>query len=461
MNKFKLFTVVLLLVASYSFAQWTFVGGVTGAGNYPAISVVDQNTILVSGGNNTAGTPAVFRSTNGGTVFTNLPVSGISFDLMCIWGKTADIIYCGDGGAISGAGGNAKIYFTSNGGTNWAVVVSTGGTGGFFDGVCFSRTSPNSGWCLSDPPTGAGGIYFGARTTNGGTNWTQQSPPAVSGCYGAALSTFCIDDNFYGYGTSSPTIYTLAARLCIYTTNGGTTWNNAQLNGTASSTSQSFISTIAFNTNKINGLAGSSPSTTTISRTTNGGAVWFSQTIPSTVADANIQIKYVPNSNTAYMIASSSSAAQSFKTTDNGATWTALTWPSGVLDCTHMELVYAGGSAYVYAICRDGSVCKLVQSVTGVNDPQTNVPGDYKLEQNYPNPFNPTTTINYSIPKASFVTLKVYDVLGNEVMSVVNEYQTAKEYFYNLDLSKFSSGTYYYTLNAGNYTATKKLTLIK
>ncbi|MCX6163948.1 MAG: T9SS type A sorting domain-containing protein [Ignavibacteriae bacterium] len=462
MNKFKLFSIIVLVfIASYSFAQWAYVGGVTGAGNYPSISVVDPTTILVSGGNNTSGAPAIFRSTNGGVVFSNLPVTGIAFDLMCIWGITANIIYCGDGGGIGGAGGNAKVYFTSNGGTNWATVFSTGGTGGFFNGIVFSKTSPTSGFAISDPPTGAGGIYYTQRTTNGGTNWTQQSPPAVTGCFGAALSAFCIDDNFYGFGTSSPTVFTQAARLCVYTTNGGTTWNNAQLLGTASSTTQSFISTVAFNTNKINGLAASSPSTTTISRTTNGGSVWFSQTIPSTVAAANIQIKYVPNSNTAYLIASSGTAAQSFKTTDNGATWTALTWVTGVFACTHMELVYVGGSAYIYAVCNDGSVVKLVQTVTGVNEPQTSIPNDYKLEQNYPNPFNPTTTIDYSIPKASFVTLKVYDVLGNEVMTVVNEQQSANNYTYNVDFSKLSSGVYYYTLNTGNYTATKKLTLVK
>jgi photosystem II stability/assembly factor-like uncharacterized protein len=462
MNKFRLFSVlVLIFMASYSFAQWTFVGGVTGAGSYPAITVVDQNTVMVSGGNNTSGTPAIFKSTNGGVAFTNVPVTGISFDLMCIWAKDVNTIYCGDGGGAGGVGGNAKIYFTSNGGTSWTTVLSTGGTGGFWDGVCFSRTSPNSGWCLSDPPTGAGGIYYGGRTTNGGTNWVVQNPPAVTGCYGAALSTFCIDDNFYGFGTSSPTIFTPAARLCVYTTNGGTTWSNAQLTGTQSSTTQSFISTVAFNTNKINGLAASSPSTTTIARTTNGGSVWFSQTIPSTVATANIQIKYVPNSSTAYLIASSGTAAQSYKTTDNGATWTSLSWPAGVFACTHMELIYSAGTAYVFAVCSDGSVVKLTQTVTGVNDPQANVPSNYKLEQNYPNPFNPTTTIGYSIPKASFVTLKVYDVIGNEIMTVVNEQQSAKDYFYNIDLSKYSSGTYYYTLKAGDYTATKKLTLIK
>jgi photosystem II stability/assembly factor-like uncharacterized protein len=463
MSKFKLFSIIaLVFFASYSFAQWAIVPGfgVTGAGNYPSISVAGTDLIFISGGNNTAGTPIVFRSTNGGTTFTNLPVAGITYDLMCIWGVDANTVYAGDGGGIGGAGtSTAKVYKTTNAGVNWSTVFSTPSTGGFFNGIVFSRTNPNSGFAMSDPYP-AGGAYYTQRTTDGGTTWTLQNPAGVSGCFGAANSTFIIDNNFYGFGSSSSTIYTPAARLCIFTSNSGTSWNYPQLPGTISSTTQSFIATIAFNSNKVYGLAGSSPMTTTISRTTNGGAVWASLTTPSTITNSNCFIKYVPNSNTAFLLCSGTTT-QSFKTTDNGTTWTSLTWPSGATNAAHMELYYSAGSAYLYAVCADGTVVKLIQTVTGVNEPQTSIPNDYKLEQNYPNPFNPTTTINYSIPKASFVTLKVYDILGNEVITVVNEQQSAQNYSYNVDFSKLSSGVYYYTLNTGNYTATKKLSLIK
>jgi photosystem II stability/assembly factor-like uncharacterized protein len=467
MRKFNLFSLlVIMLFASYSFAQWATVPGfgVTGAGTYPSISVAGPNLFFISGGNNTAGTPILFKSTNGGTTFATLPVSGITYDLMCVWGVDANTIFVGNGGGVGGAGTSAAtIYKTTNGGTNWTAVVTTSGAG-FFNGVVFSRTSPLSGFTMSDP-TSAGGTYFTSRTTDGGTTWTTQNPAGVSGCMGAANSTFILDNNFYGFGSSSSTVFTASARMCIFTSNGGTNWNFPQLPGTTSSTTQSFIPAISFNSNKIYGLAGSSPMSNTISRTTDGGATWNSLSIPSTLTSANCWIKYVPYTNIAYMVTSTAAAVQSYKTTNNGTSWTTLTWPANVFNVAHMDLYPAmttgGITAYLYAVCGDGTVVKMTDVITSVNTSTTSVPTNYKLEQNYPNPFNPVTKINYSVPKASFVTLKIYNVLGNEVMTVVDEQQTANNYTYDVDFSKLSSGVYYYTLKAGEFTATKKLTLVK
>lgn len=86
---------------------------------------------------------------------------------------------------------------------------------------------------------------------------------------------------------------------------------------------------------------------------------------------------------------------------------------------------------------------------------------DYFLAQNYPNPFNPTTTIRYSIPEDSHVSLKVFDVLGKEVAVLVNQEQKAGIYTSNFDASNLTSGIYFYTLTANNFTATKKLMLVK
>ena len=84
----------------------------------------------------------------------------------------------------------------------------------------------------------------------------------------------------------------------------------------------------------------------------------------------------------------------------------------------------------------------------------------YSLSQNYPNPFNPNTTINYSISKAGFVTLKVYDILGREVAMLVNEIQSAGNHsvVFNKPLT---SGVYLYRMQSGNYTETKKFVLLK
>jgi hypothetical protein len=85
----------------------------------------------------------------------------------------------------------------------------------------------------------------------------------------------------------------------------------------------------------------------------------------------------------------------------------------------------------------------------------------FSLLQNYPNPFNPSTSIKYRIPTDEFVTLKVYDVLGREVATLMNDKQGRGEYNVNFNASKLSSGIYYYTITAGNYTETKKMMLLK
>ena len=89
------------------------------------------------------------------------------------------------------------------------------------------------------------------------------------------------------------------------------------------------------------------------------------------------------------------------------------------------------------------------------------LPNDYSLSQNYPNPFNPTTLIEYSIPSESFVELKVFDVLGNEVATLVNQEQSAGVYRADFSGNGFASGLYIARITAGNFTNTIKMTLMK
>ncbi len=91
----------------------------------------------------------------------------------------------------------------------------------------------------------------------------------------------------------------------------------------------------------------------------------------------------------------------------------------------------------------------------------TKTPTVFQLEQNYPNPFNPSTTINYSVPKTSVVTIKVYDVLGKEITTLVNDEKTSGNYKVEFDGSKLTSGIYFYRMQAGNIVKTKKLILLK
>ncbi|MGA2624739.1 MAG: SBBP repeat-containing protein [Bacteroidota bacterium] len=115
---------------------------------------------------------------------------------------------------------------------------------------------------------------------------------------------------------------------------------------------------------------------------------------------------------------------------------------------------------YVYA-GTDSGVFRSLLPPTGVVTSKSRIPTQYRLEQNYPNPFNPVTTINYQLPKQSHVTLKVFDVLGREVATLVNGEQAAGYKSVRWNAANMPSGIYFYRMNAGIYTDTKKLLLLK
>jgi len=97
----------------------------------------------------------------------------------------------------------------------------------------------------------------------------------------------------------------------------------------------------------------------------------------------------------------------------------------------------------------------------GIDNNNSIIPDAFILRQNYPNPFNPSTTIKYQIPELSFVILKVYDVLGNEIVILVNEEKSVGSYDVEFNGTELVSGIYFYRLQAGEFVATKKMVLLK
>lgn len=442
----SILTVIIFSISiNNSISQWTAAGSTGVLGNFPSISVVDQNTAWVAGGNLT---PQVFRTTNGGTNWTVIPMTGVPLDLFCIWATDANTAYVGNGGNAGGTtGGNASFYKTTNAGVNWTVVGSTGGTAGFFNGIVFSKNTSSFGIAESDPPAGAGSSYYLSITTDGGATWTQTSPPGFVGSASAANSVVCVDPLFYGWGNN------IAASM-IVTTDGGGTWANRQVSGLIGT----FTSGLAFKDDRLTGLLATSGSLPSIARTTNAGVNW---TIINTGGGTGYcTIKWIENTNTCYLSAQTTGGVR--KSTNGGLNWTAMTVPAGTT-LTHMEFKKSGTVVYGYGVSNTtGAVIKLVDNVTEVTAVNSLIPDAFKLGQNYPNPFNPTTTINFSIPSASEVSLKVYDALGKEVAVLVNEFKTAGNYSYDFTAaSSLTSGVYYYRMTAGNYSDTKKLLLVK
>ncbi|HSW55392.1 MAG TPA: T9SS type A sorting domain-containing protein, partial [Ignavibacteriaceae bacterium] len=120
-----------------------------------------------------------------------------------------------------------------------------------------------------------------------------------------------------------------------------------------------------------------------------------------------------------------------------------------------------GSSEYFLGNVQNSGEGLAKRKYTQINFDGTTLPVAYSLEQNYPNPFNPSTTIRYQIPKEGMVTLKVYDILGAEVVTLVNEEKAAGKYVVNFDANRLASGVYLYKLQADEFVSVKKMVLVK
>ncbi|MGA7719790.1 MAG: SdrD B-like domain-containing protein [Ignavibacteriaceae bacterium] len=148
-----------------------------------------------------------------------------------------------------------------------------------------------------------------------------------------------------------------------------------------------------------------------------------------------------------------------FVSADNGSTWNTL----GMGGFNVSSLMVNAKTSDVYAGTKAGTVYKISgsQTITATTK-VTEVPKEFKLSQNYPNPFNPSTMINYSVAKTGLVTIKVYNILGKEITTLVNEVKSAGDYSVQFSAkSGCASGVYFYSMQAGNFVQTKKLVLLK
>jgi hypothetical protein len=136
----------------------------------------------------------------------------------------------------------------------------------------------------------------------------------------------------------------------------------------------------------------------------------------------------------------------------------AVVFASGFLNPSANQNGEAFGIFFALA---DGTVGQFPEGVASVENISGVNPSNYSLEQNYPNPFNPSTTINFTIPNSEFVTLKVFNILGSEVATLVNENLNAGAYRFSFEAQNLASGIYLYELTAGNFREIKKMNLLK
>ena len=363
----------------------------------------------------TEGYYALLVSTNGGTTWDTsktIPGTSSSYDLN-------DISTFGNNAWVCGYSG--KVIKSTNGGVNWAEIADVGS----YELMDVDFVNALTGWVV-----GYSGRCY--KTTNGGTNFTQQTVTGqTSTIYGISMANATTGWNV-GYGGK------------VYkTTNGGTNWVAQTSNFT------SYLRGIDMVSATTGFMVGYSAC---VRKTTNGGTNWDSVSMPYTYGSF-YAVDFVDQWNG--MVVGSSGIT--YRTRDGGTTWIfENTGGSSMysVKMTSTDSGWAGSYQYIF---------KYAETLTGGNTYSHNVPTKYELSQNYPNPFNPTTTIQFGLPKAGRVSLKIYDVSGRLVRTLVNNEGLNEGTFkYIFNGSDIASGVYFYSLVvSGNIIDTKKMVLIK
>jgi len=399
-----------------------------------AIKAVDQNVVWAS-----ADTGTVLRTTDGGTTWVKKTVDtryGIMNSIDAVDANTAWVT-----GVISGNGGDCKLWKTTDGGNTWTVQIASTVPGSYFDAVRFYDA--NIGGFVGDPEDG----YFRIEvTTNGGATWTRIPqanipPPLSTSEYILTNNLFLLGFNAW-FGTGGGTGLTRVIR----TTNGGLNWTAGPvINGLGSN-----LYGTAFANSTMGWEVGSNGK---VVMTTDGGATWGSPI--TTGATRGRQAQYLGGKTVVFV----GDAGKFFVSTDLGATWTTKTLPVNV----RFNAVSFVSGSLGWIAGENGAILKYVGgTLVSVDENQNGiVPQTFALWQNYPNPFNPTTTINYDLPKSARITLKVYNIVGQEVATLVDGQQSAGRYSVQFNASHLASGIYFYRLQSGDFVQTNKMVLVK
>jgi len=144
---------------------------------------------------------------------------------------------------------------------------------------------------------------------------------------------------------------------------------------------------------------------------------------------------------------------------DSGDNWSIIT--SGIASNTIVISLEFDSRGFIYSGTTHNSVFSSLSTTLDVNEGSSDQPTDYSLYQNYPNPFNPITTIRYELPQDGQVTIDIFDILGQKVKTVLNEFKNAGRYETVFSSTGLASGVYIYQLRVNEFITSKKMLLVK
>ena len=377
-------------------------------------------------------------------------------------------------------GSRVNYMYTVDGGTNWMPAVSAG-----FAATSISMIDTLRGWVAGNG-LNEGGI---GKTTDGGRSWTQQRLRLDRAYHGTATLTLTkniIAGSTYNFSPDTGKV--------VQTSDGGTTWVERTLADSILRLEQvQFVDSlrgwIAYNFGS--GLLKTSDGGNTFVgyrypreapafcfldtlvgfmvtfgntycyKTSNAGASWTQLgRIYDPMWDdlGAASVSFIDTLNGwafGHMFYQGSTQAAIYHTTDGGISWTreligiARGVTGMMLDHRHGWAVGTEGSVFAYRM------------VTGVPEKLPSLPTRSTLKQNYPNPFNPSTSIEYEVPTPSLVNITVYDLSGREVRTLVKQQHEPGVYRIQLSAQGLASGVYVYRMNAGEYTESKQMIILK
>jgi len=408
-------------VDTYGYVYATANGGINWSTSRPSTDTLSSIFFISSTIGYTAGDSGrVYKTTNGGTNWTLLN-TGTTAKLNCISGQNLNSIFaCGNSGTV--------IYST-DGGSTWSV--STQGTNNLKSVNFYNST------VIGNMVGDVGSIY---RTS--------------------ILSYGCVGSGNTSVGYPFYTYYMDSRTDMLFTANDLTSYGVAA--GPITRLGFYFTSADTMTMSGFNIKMQSTSLTALTGFTNSGWQVVYSGTykVPGVgLRYINLQMPYFNwdgVSNILVEICYNNSAYSQNSTVHSTAA------PNMTFH-NHADMGTGDGCTGITSgavqVTRP-NIC-FYQNLTGTVNNTKLIPDKYYLSQNYPNPFNPVTKIKYGLPKNSFVSLKIYDMLGREIKSLVNTEMNAGEYIVDFNGSELSSGTYFYRIETNGFTETKKLILLK
>jgi hypothetical protein len=418
--------------------SWSLVAAM-GSSTFPT-SIESDGTNLYSSNSNTSVDGGIYKSTNSGVNWAQVGLA--TYNAGALSSNAGSVYYAGIG--FGRSDNNGATWLQTNASISGARKIILDNNNIFVCSGTIHYVSTNNGVNFttalntqSFDMINVGGTYFLAtfsevwKSTNGGFNWGSTVPPLTNKRVGQMAF---INNHFLA---ASRSIFDLS----YYSTDAGLNWSALSDTTFTAITAMHLLGSVVY--------AGNSHG---IIKSTNNGLNW---SYSSSGHPPNGTISKILSSNGVLFSAGSYGV---YYSVNSGASWAAYNQgfpsPSPVNDITIKD-------NFIYAAVSNKSIWKCSLATVGIQTTSNEIPESFYLSQNYPNPFNPMTKIKFDIPSSLSTKITVYDILGKEVKTLVNDKLNPGTYEVDFDGSNLPSGVYFYKLETEAFTETKKMILIK